>query len=688
MTPRLDPRSRILLYFLLGIALPSGLLGYLAFRGIQNDRALVERERRNELESAAAQFETAFERALDRLEDRVRVAGSGEMADFVRSEAPVEVVFEMDSTGDVRLLAAEGAVFTDDPGIARVSGSTAANSPLAEAKRRELRGTALDEALEAYRRALELAPNEAARGEALAGVARIQRKLGLPEAAIETYERLGTRFGDVRSPAGLPFGAAAALEQGALLAETGDPARAAAVLSSLHRDLLEGRWRLTAAQFDLVAGGVREALETLAAGGSLPGGRDTLRVLAAEEAERREGALVLAAFEQEAERLLGHRTDPTNRTVIDAAGRTFPVILSRSPDPAGAPAVRGFVVDPASLARDVFAEAWGDDAHRVAWTLRPGGGRRTRASTASPAPGSPRVTTSLDGFPPWTLELSLSAAAMDEGFLASRRAVYLWAFVLLAGILLSGLVLTIRSVGRELELARMRSDFVSTVSHEFRSPLTAIRQLAEMLRGGRVPSEERRRQYYDVLLEQSERLTRVVENVLDFARMDAGRRDLLLEPVDLGRLAEDAATDARQRVAHEGFTIRTDVDDALPRARVDEQAVRQALGNLIDNGVKYSGTSRELEVRGFRENGEVVLAVRDFGIGLTPDDRERVFDRFFRGGHELTRSVKGTGLGLTLVKQIMDAHGGTVDVRSEQGEGSTFSLRFPLDGPGTGGEQT
>ena len=224
----------------------------------------------------------------------------------------------------------------------------------------------------------------------------------------------------------------------------------------------------------------------------------------------------------------------------------------------------------------------------------------------------------------------------------------------------------------------MQSDFVSTVSHEFKSPLTSIRQLAEMLQADMVPSEDKRRRYYDVLVEQSERLSTLIDNVLDFARMEEGRREMSRAAVDVKSLVEDIVTEAQHRVLHQGFTVRTELEDSLPSAFLDADAIRQALNNLIDNGVKYSGSSREVVVRSFRENAHIVIAVRDFGIGLAAEEADKVFDRFYRGGGELTRSVKGTGLGLTLVKQIVAAHGGDVEVHSEPGRGSTFSMRIPL----------
>jgi len=320
----------------------------------------------------------------------------------------------------------------------------------------------------------------------------------------------------------------------------------------------------------------------------------------------------------------------------------------------------------------------------ASWIVRGRNGELLLASEASPSEASPEgpatVTAGLaSDFLGWTLELRQPDRRLVETLLTSRRGVYFYAFLLLTGILTFGLTLTARSVTHQLELARMKSDFVSTVSHEFKSPLTAIRQLAEMLQSGRVVSEEKRSRYYDVLLEQSERLSVLVDNVLDLARMDEGRYELERATVDVGDLLEEIVERAEHRVRHEGFTIRSEIEHPAPSLTLDAAAVTQATTNMIDNGVKYSGDSREIVVRGFSRNGHFVIAVQDFGVGLDDDEAARVFERFYRGGSELTRTVKGTGLGLALVKQIAEAHGGSVAVESTPGSGSTFSIRLPLD---------
>ena len=280
--------------------------------------------------------------------------------------------------------------------------------------------------------------------------------------------------------------------------------------------------------------------------------------------------------------------------------------------------------------------------------------------------------------PDWTLEFHQPPPRLIKTFLLSRRGLYSFVFLLLAGILVFGLVLTIRAVSHELELARMKSDFVSTVSHEFKSPLTSIRQLAEMLQSGRVPSEERRQKYYDVLLEQSERLALLTDNILSLAKIEEGRAEFAFERTDISALLTNVVSSIQDRVRHEGFDIELDIHGPIPLIAVDRTAFSQAMTNLIDNAIKYSGDSRKIIVSASVEEQTLTIAVQDFGVGIKKEDIDKVFERFYRGGDELTRTVKGSGLGLTLVKEIVEAHRGNVGVESEPGKGSVFSVRLPL----------
>ena len=254
---------------------------------------------------------------------------------------------------------------------------------------------------------------------------------------------------------------------------------------------------------------------------------------------------------------------------------------------------------------------------------------------------------------------------------------YLLALIL--GILTFGVFLTVRMMSREIKLAKLKSDFVSTVSHEFRSPLTSIRQLAEMLEAGRVPSEERRQHYYHVILEQSERLSHLVTNILDLDRIESGVKKLEYETVDLPHLLENIVAKMQQQTRHEGYVITLDIPHQLPAIRLDPNAITQVMDNLIDNAIKYSGNSKDVTVRAHAEKGNVIIAVKDHGIGIKKEEIGKIFDRFYRGGDELTRSVKGSGLGLALVQQLVQAHTGSVWAQSEPGQGTVFFIRLPIE---------
>jgi signal transduction histidine kinase len=199
-----------------------------------------------------------------------------------------------------------------------------------------------------------------------------------------------------------------------------------------------------------------------------------------------------------------------------------------------------------------------------------------------------------------------------------------------------------------------------------------------MLQSGRVPSEERRQQYYDVLLEQSERLALLTDNILSLAKIEEGRAEFAFETTDVSALLTKVVSSFQERVRHEGFDIELKVQGPIPLVAVDRTALSQAITNLIDNAIKYSGDSRKVVVGVSVEGQSLAIAVRDFGVGIKKEDIDRVFERFFRGGDELTRTVKGSGLGLTLVKEIVEAHRGRVQVESEPGKGSVFSILLPL----------
>jgi signal transduction histidine kinase len=223
----------------------------------------------------------------------------------------------------------------------------------------------------------------------------------------------------------------------------------------------------------------------------------------------------------------------------------------------------------------------------------------------------------------------------------------------------------------------MKTEFVSSVSHELRTPLASIRVLGEFLRMGRVTDAAKLREYGETIEAESARLTRLVDDILDFSRLEGGRRPLRFEPVDLAAVVDETLRSFAGRLEREGFRVEVRTLGALPRAWADRDAVGQVLANLLDNAIKYSGAARTIEIELAPESGGVRLSVADRGAGIAPGEQRRIFEAFYRAGSELVPDARGSGLGLAIVKRVVEAHGGSVGVESRPGAGSRFDVHWP-----------
>jgi two-component system phosphate regulon sensor histidine kinase PhoR len=247
---------------------------------------------------------------------------------------------------------------------------------------------------------------------------------------------------------------------------------------------------------------------------------------------------------------------------------------------------------------------------------------------------------------------------------------------LLAAVLLAGVALAMRTAARAMKLSEMKSDFVSNVSHELRTPLSSIRVFGELMRLGRVHEPAKVREYGEFIECESRRLSRLIDNILDFSRIEAGRKVYRAEDQDLAAVVRDVLGAVDVRLRREGFTVElVTPPDPLPPVSIDAGAIGNALSNLLDNAAKYSGSARRIVVS-LRSTGDLVsVAVRDFGIGIAREEHERIFDRFHRVGTGLVHDVKGSGLGLAIVKHLVETHGGRAWA---VGDGDTVTMVFTL----------
>jgi signal transduction histidine kinase len=240
----------------------------------------------------------------------------------------------------------------------------------------------------------------------------------------------------------------------------------------------------------------------------------------------------------------------------------------------------------------------------------------------------------------------------------------------------------LRAVQAEGLLARQKTGFVANVSHELKTPLTSIRMFAEMLKTGRQDDEAKRQEYLSLMVSESERLTRLINNVLDFSRMEQGRKLYAMEEVDLFLLCREVVENQRPRYEQNGFhlDLRGETDDAVELSvwvRADPESLKQSLLNLLSNAEKYSSERKEIEVAVHRGQSSVIVEVLDRGIGVSASQAKRIFEEFYRGDDSLTAKVRGSGLGLSITRRIVRDHGGDISYMPRDGGGSIFRIQLP-----------
>jgi two-component system phosphate regulon sensor histidine kinase PhoR len=308
--------------------------------------------------------------------------------------------------------------------------------------------------------------------------------------------------------------------------------------------------------------------------------------------------------------------------------------------------------------------------------FRKGGVQPINASGVVPA-GAEFQRKDLWLLPGHEVGIRLQGSTVDE-VVRARFTRNLLLILLLDLILLAGALLIYRSVRAQTEFAQAKSAFVSNVSHELRTPLALIRMFAETLEMGRLKDEVKKQEYYATIVRESDRLTHLVNTILNFSRMEAGKRPYQFQTMDLNEAVRSVLETYRLHLEQHGMKPLTALSASPVTVSADTDAVTEAIINLLDNAIKYSGSSTYLAVRTEIRDGKGVVEVEDHGIGIAPEHQKKVFDVFYRVPTGTVHETKGSGLGLSLVNHIMTAHNGTVELVSASGKGSTFRLVFPL----------
>jgi signal transduction histidine kinase len=645
----LRPPRNLLALFGLVILLPTATLIALGVRLLDQDRVLARQRQSELLEHAADQGVRALSQDFDAI--RKRLDGPAcEVENRSAASAP--------SRPDCRLAdIPEGAVwvvllpdrfeatppqripyFPRTPAL-----RDAASEPFRELESIEFGAVPnLGKALDISRR-LSQSQDVAVRAGALLREARIFREMGRPEEALAAYAAL-SRIDSV-AVLGEPAPLFARRARCAVLEEQSRERELRAEADALATDLRAGKWQLDRETYLHVA--------------DLLGHWTTLEIRPSREDQALAAGVAWLYGQWTGQGL--PTTSAGDVHVLHADGQTVTIVWTTAAGRAAA-----------FVAGQRFLEAhW---MMRLRSAVAPARAYVAGISASVP-PVTQRVQRSAgDTGLPWNIMLTADGDLEPEEFMSRRRNLFAGLAAAVA-LFASACFFLWRWVNRDLALARLQSEFVSAVSHEFRTPLTALRQFNELLEEDDGPTPEKRRRYYAAQSRATERLHRLVEGVLDFARMEAGRRPYRFETVDAASLASDVTEEFRKEAGC--FSVACTAGSASYRVDADREALARALWNLLDNVAKYSGASREIEVRISRAADAISIGVRDHGIGVPAAEQQRIFEKFVRGAAARTAGIKGTGLGLAMIRHIVEGHRGTVHVKSAPGEGSEFTIVLP-----------
>jgi signal transduction histidine kinase len=686
-------RPGIITYYALAIVLPCVILGILAIRGIRNDKALVEREQRSSLLEAGQKIISETDEYLQKVENsfteitvtlaapKNRIFEDSLLKSFNARHQSVAGIFYLPENGSPYMLNDKLLYVPDD-----FSSATDFKRPrsmeniLEKGWQIEFREENYRKALEYYQNVLQDVSNEQSRGEILNIIARLQKKLELVDDAIGTYDLIWNEYPEVLIQNKIPLGAVALLEKSLLCLERKDSVSALGTVILLLNRLQIPAWEMEYSHFSNFLTKTDEIISRF----KNPNNEefnsiaDSINALQNSISASVNHTDYLIEFLQSGDIMVANTNQGTSnhryKTRINGKSYFFSLI------PANGLGQWGLIMDHNdilnnSVYNSIIANKGTLD---VSWELTDANGEQLlKSEFISEESSSVYVVFPLD-LPSWSLTFYPEYTGLFNSLFRPGAGVFLYIFIAIVVILAFGLFFTLQTVNNELHLSKMKSYFMSTVSHEFKSPLTSIRQMAEMLVHGRVPSTERQHKYHTTILQQSERLSHLIDNILNFSKMEEGQKVFRFEKADITPVVKNVVESFKDHTALQGFNIDISIPVSVPEIVFDREAMEQVIHNLLDNACKYSGDSRKIEIQLLSKGKNIIINVRDHGIGIRKEDQDKIFSRFYRAGEDLTQTVKGSGIGLTIVKQIVEAHNGTIDVESAIGKGSSFSVILPI----------
>jgi signal transduction histidine kinase len=663
-------RRRIILYYTLAVVLPGIVLGFLAYRGILNDQALREKENRRRLEMNSQDFfneiDSSFVQFIKEQTTDSILAGKG------KSDPSVLVLFIRDSSGLKKLithqllyLPAEMLIVGPDQLLQSVR--------LKEGQRLEFVERRFSDALKFYQDKILKTINSEEKIQSLVASARLYNKMSKPNQAKDLYEKMQRDYPGSLLNGQIPLSLMAGLEILKINKVKGENDEMKNNSRECLELLLHPPCEYNEDQFDMFYQSIKEIIhETDPVIDSLFQEIDTQRA-------RTDYLIrIISGPDLTATNSNNHFKVDRNglsSIPINSAELTAVYLSWNKNNGIQTNMLIDFPVYLKSISEKMIKKL--DPGFSINIKIEDNNGKLVFSKVLKE-----EIDYLSFPFPENLPQLKLLLSENKPGFLTTllkaRSGIYLFIFILIALLMVLGFAFIMYTLNVELRLNKLKSEFISNVSHELKSPLTSIRMMTEILHHNRVQTEERKSAYYSAMLEESEHLSHLIDNILDFSRMDDDRKKYDFTDLNLDELLLKFLESTRERLQEPGFDIRYNSPDRVPVIKADKNAILQVFYNLIDNAIKFSGTSRQIDVSLFPRDNELLFCVKDYGIGISGKEKEKIFDRFYRGDEPQRLGIKGSGIGLTIVQKIIEAHKGRLTLESKPGEGSTFCVHLPI----------
>jgi signal transduction histidine kinase len=507
------------------------------------------------------------------------------------------------------------------------------------------------------------------------------------DGAVAVYKELGRNYGQLLNKAGHPYGLIAEFQLCEVAKNQKGEEQFLKIVFDLYKQIREGRWLVNNAVYDFYMAETETILNAQLKDGRFPELLKTYTEILNRKSPYRQ-KLAFSDFLQRIvipgikDKLVQYREADKAGRLLYHAGNDFILIsyTMMSGLSSGQAYYGGFCWDSIFLKNQLIPKILEDISKESGLTIQivdEKGANILAGQDEFSANGSLQMN--FRQFPlPWKLVAGYSETKTLEG--TSNRELIFFGVLLLfiLGLMLLGVILIVRDINREAETTRQKTEFVHTISHELKTPLTLIRLYGETLQRKGNLSEEEKQDCYEIITKESERLTHLINNVLDFSRIEMGRKEFDFKVGDLAEMIDETLEAYRYHLEKKGFVIRKEIAHDLPELSFDAEAMASVLINLLSNCMKFSLLEKEVTVKLFAADGNAILQVADKGVGISDADISKIFRRFYQAENKLVSERRGSGLGLTLVKHITEAHHGSVKVDSEIGKGSTFSILLPL----------